>query len=503
MQQILRLVFLFFSFHLVAQSGLEHPELSTFLKFLPQKHSQPSNYVYQNAQPIFSHQIDITSHKSLAKVYRSLANYTHQNLAMYPTDQALTRPFFASGFFPFRVFAYKDILWLMDSTTTGRFGQPIQSIEGYDASDILSRFVQTIPHDKGNTHGMYQQANERFAWYLYLLMGKKKQFKVTLGNQLASREYTIKSSSLSQFYTHRNQISKLRFQHHGLGLEPKVYFWLDEARQIATLRINSFDVSQSEFHGLIASFIKRIQDQGIKKLILDLRFNSSLYMPNAEVLASFLTQQKFINRYEAYSTVNHIPNPDYVARINHQSVSDLSSINQILERNLSPITPKGFVLQKAKIKIDQHTPNPRNPNNRVVTAIPQDAFTPDKNYFKGRLVVLSSPNTRNAAYHAIRMIQQGNPTVQTVGLAPANESKRTSMGLLIDYHLTPMLYLQMPLFRYSFKDRLPDKQLEINYPVLPLIRNHISTKDMVMNRAIELLLAPPKKRKQVNANEIF
>jgi len=499
MQNFFRLSIVFFNLSIFAQSTSLPVSISSFLDYLPQDKSASLVYQKKPSHPLSK--LHIASPQSLQTALREVSLFQHANLKLIPNKSQIKDAFFSSGFFPFSIYVYNNKLWLMDSTVSGTFGQPIQRLENYTAEELIRAVSKLVATDHHTPHARYAQIQEEFAWYLYVLLGKKERFSVRLGSRNNHKTFSIPSSDLGGFYTHQKTIQKRIFQHHGLGLSPKIYFWIDEKTNVATLRINSFDMEQSAFHGVINSFFKKLNQTKIKKLILDLRFNTSLYISNAEILSSFLTFQKFINRYETFSITNLVPFESQLASINFKKTNSATSLNGMLSKSFIPSKSSGYTLNThLKNNLSPRNINSRSPNNKIVESIPEDTFDPDKNHFKGKLIILSSLHTANAAFHAIRLIQKGNPRTKTVGLPPVNNYSKTSMGLILEYNIAKHLSLYLPLFGYTYANSTRNNKIKVDAPLLPLEDNNISLTDLEHKKGIDLLSIPEK---EIELNSIF
>jgi len=201
---------------------------------------------------------------------------------------------------PFRVywnddklFVFKNYSLLADKEF---LGAQIISINGYKVTDILKEYLLIAASDGSNITNKYRMLSRPrpFMRCLNYLYGYTEMYQL---EYIPIDETLIKKNTLAGI-TFDELFEQDAKRYPGTAATPLTDFTISPDQHYAYLRISSFDKgllkdNKINFEKFLSTSFKRIYDNGIKNLILDLRGNAGGTDEYGKILFSYFTGQPF------------------------------------------------------------------------------------------------------------------------------------------------------------------------------------------------------------------
>ncbi len=250
-------------------------------------------------------------------------------------------------------------------------GSEIISINNIPQNDFLiqiSKYVSTDGFNKTGKHSKIE--TDWLPFYIYLTLGKQNHFNIQYKSNTI-QELKIASVTYKDFYTnYKKRYSK---EYDERKNNDYSYKYLDSINT-GILEINTFGIgcSESEGHTKYARFLDsifiNINQKKVSNLIVDIRGNGGGNDPNDLLLYSYLTQRTFKENTSAFTLFQDIPFADLYID------DDIEELPTELKEEHS-IFKDGKYYQNSKFNKD---------------------WLPNKNTFKGNLVLLIDPYVASA-----------------------------------------------------------------------------------------------------------
>lgn len=252
-------------------------------------------------------------------------------------------------------------------------------------SALISKYVST---DGFNTTGKYRNIEtDWLPFYIYLALGKQDVFKITYETNTTSnvQETNVASITYEAFYTnYNNRFSKAYENRKKEGYR---YEYLDSV-QTGLLEVTTFGVGgpDSEGHKKYAAFLDSVftslKDKNILNLIVDIRGNGGGNDPNDLLLYSYLTQRDFKENISAYTLFHKIPHQEYYV------YDDAEELAIELKEEHAVFKDGKYYQNEAFNKV----------------------WNPNKNAFKGNIIVLIDPFVASAGSLFASLIKSDDNT---------------------------------------------------------------------------------------------
>lgn len=195
---------------------------------------------------------------------------------------------------PFYVYFLEDKLFvekLYIDSTEELIGAEIISINGRNASDII-RDMKAIQHRDGiHETFIIKQIENNFRMYYMFLYGQDSTYDVEFkrnGQYLIEKKQLIAQAELSEVVPVNSKSSLLDHKEDFSFISLSGF---QNNKEWAFLSINSFDYRK--FKKSYKEVFKRIENDNVNHLVIDLRYNGGGYFPNANYLLRYLIPEKF------------------------------------------------------------------------------------------------------------------------------------------------------------------------------------------------------------------
>ncbi|MEO0338717.1 MAG: S41 family peptidase [Bacteroidota bacterium] len=264
--------------------------------------SYPSLYRYRSADFIkASHDQVIQSlqkEQNILEYYQTLSAFVgtigdgHMRVELAPK---LAKSYMQSiSYFPFKVQITGDEVFIQAVYNDSKYlqGARITSINGHEIASVIQSLTPLISSDGYNQTKKYVNLADRFEWYYHLLFPMEEQLQLDL---IPTEEQVVKSIQLDLLTYQQQQAKKEEM------MEGKTYqdFSFEIKDKIGILTIRTFNYLDA-FQAFMDKTFQQIADEGIEKLVIDVRDNGGGEERNAIYLYAYLAEKpfKYYDRYE-------------------------------------------------------------------------------------------------------------------------------------------------------------------------------------------------------------
>jgi hypothetical protein len=196
------------------------------------------------------------------------------------------------------------------------------------------------------------------------------------------------------------------------------------------LTVNTFNLSERTAYQSFSDFFRRINKEGYKNVIIDIRNNGGGDPKMAAILYSFIAKGNFENKfnYKAKST-----------KFSHTDALVGSDGSRLNEADIEEY--ENFLYQRFNLKDGSYIGNER------LTEGVLESFPPDKDAFLGNVYVVTSGITYSAAVYFAKLIQDNKRGV-IIGKETGGNANNTFAGYFLNYKLPKT----KAVLRFSFTD---------------------------------------------------
>ena len=233
------------------------------------------------------------------------------------------------GYFPLPIKLLNEQLLVNIKNSEIPLASEIHSINGIATSEILKNIHKYYTTDGTNISGKSSGINESFARFLKYEYGVFDNFEIKYSEPFSTDILTKSIKSVSKkikndnfFNRHSKKIDSLNY--HSFKNDEKYKFDL-KSKKIAILTVNTFNIGGNEhtrehkiYKKNLQKWFKKLDENKVENLIIDLRYNGGGTDPNDILLFSFLANKPFRENKSAFITTTKIPFPEYLVTDNHK-----------------------------------------------------------------------------------------------------------------------------------------------------------------------------------------
>lgn len=340
--------------------------------------------------------------------------------------------------------------------------KPYKVVKSINQVDITT-IIQQIAGLRG-TDGFIKSPNplivnnsENFS-YWYHLIYPDSSYRIELADGEVLQRKAISKAALATFRS-KPRSNEIFIQDSIIG------------EQTAILSIHSFDMDELNsgtirYKKYLAQFFKRIQQQGIENLIIDLRENGGGEDNYASLLYRYLTDQAFT--YYKSMECNPVP---------YQGLSDQVYLptevkNGLIRRIFIKKTPNGYFVK---------------PTFRTKGLRKQK---PKKVHFSGNLYFLTSGKSYSASAEIVSFAQAYRPNTYFIGQEAGGAiAGNTSALSAYTVFKNTQIAAYIPLVRYTMNIENPKfgRGVEPDYPIVPSVNAYQKGIDEALAKTLELI----------------
>jgi hypothetical protein len=436
------------------------------------KKGHPSLYEYidqDSLEYIFeSTKESLTTTDSDIKLYQNMLNVTDKI-----KDGHLL--FFAPNTIKTDQYYFPLILKLINTefyTDTDDFGIPIGSkinqINGKKAYEILHHLKKYVPSDGYNLTRKYREIELKFGLYFAYEYGIEKKFCIDYTEPNGAKKNKIlpaesfvsvrlRNTKRNSYFAkyHKQESNFSYFDTFINNKNPFVYY--KEELDTAILVVNSFEGDIGIFKSNLIKIFKEINKKKINHLVVDVRYNSGGFRPNAIHLYSFIANSAFKQITNEYVASLTIPERKYVART--------------------------YLNEKQFLK-DKFYNHPIYDGWKLVFDDLEAIMVPNKDRFRGNVYVLAGGTTFSAgATFALNV--KNDPNIVLVG-EETGGGYYFSNGEFPVYYEFPNSKIIMVIFMEKINHYVKDKTIPKGSGVPPDRQIIFSIDDLISGRDSDL-----------------
>lgn len=362
-----------------------------------------------------------------------------------------------STLIPFEIFIDSDKKILItknyDTKQDIPIGSEVVSINGRLITDILNEILKAIPSDGFNQTEKTLLLNHRFSFWYQTIIEVTKIFVVEIKTNGETKTYELNGVSKNVFPSLKSLESNYK-----KPLEFEI------VNNIGILKVHSFAKSTikdsgQNFKKFTKAAFKKIKTDGVKELIIDLRYNTGGSDGNAAKLASYFFDEpfKYWDKIEVTEALaKEIKGP--VKLIYRKPIKDGET----------------YKWRKAKL------------TNEFDYYLTQK---PSKNSFKGKTYILTNGLCMSSCSDFVAILSD-NKKAQVVGQESGGGFQGNTSGIIPTSKIKTGLLVTIPLQKYTNavdlnknfgRGTIPD------FEVTPTFDNWVNKKDVEMEFVLQLI----------------
>ncbi|WP_281231335.1 S41 family peptidase [Flavobacterium gelatinilyticum] len=335
------------------------------------------------------------------------------------------------SYFPIPLIMVDNRLFVNIKCSEVPYLSEIKSINGTETPDIIKQISEHIQGEGEIKTGIEEQISEDFpSNYALFIEPYANKFDIEYYNDQSNKELTkttLKACNYYEIYYRSSQkVKPINKAENAVSIDYQFY----KEQLTGKLTINTFDLPENEVYQKFSDFFKRINKEGYKNVIIDVRSNSGGDPKMAAILYSFISQKNFENKFNFKAksiTLTHTENlvDTNGARVNEADVTDYE--NFLYQR----FTANGNMFFG---------------NERIKEGILEN-FPADKDTFSGNVYVAIGGKTFSAAVYFAKLVQDNKRGV-LIGQETGGNANNTFAGYFLNYKLPKTKVI----LRFSFTD---------------------------------------------------
>ncbi|WP_369617982.1 S41 family peptidase [Flavobacterium sp. CFS9] len=340
-------------------------------------------------------------HLSVSAPEEFYATYIKEKLAYFPI------PLIAVGNRLFVNIKGAEIPYLSEVTT----------INGQTAIAIIQKISQHIQGEGEIKTGIEEQISDDFSSnYCFYVEPYAEKFSIEYKEQSdkETAKLTLNGRNFYEMYYRSSQkVKPVNKAENAVSIDYQFY----KAQLTGKLTINTFDLQENEAYQKFSDFFKRINKDGYKNVIIDIRGNGGGDPKIAAILYSFISKGNFENKFNYKAKSIKLVHPESLVS------SDGSRANEGDIQNY-----ENFLYQRFSASGDMFVGN-----ERIKEGVLEN-FPADKDVFSGNVYVAVGGKTFSAAVYFAKLVQDNKRGV-IIGKETGGNANNTFAGYFIHYKL--------------------------------------------------------------------
>ncbi|KUF43276.1 peptidase S41 [Myroides marinus] len=377
-------------------------------------------------------------------------------------------------FFPMNTIVYEGKVFVNQHNPNIPVGSIITSVNDVNSKSYLDRINVT-------TDGQIVADDAKdFSFYVSLMNPGAEEYKITYQdslNAVEKKEVTIKSVNYARnYYNVQKAILPVDLISYSYGIYGRK---LNDDTYLLTIK--TFAFSEEFAYQKLSSFFEKLNADGVKNLIIDVRGNGGGYLSNIPLFYSFISQEKvFKNSYRYATKVVDINVRENLIDGSGRQYSDMDIKNM-----------NNFMYQrydKSEVPGDEYYYGNNRLDESYVENYPRDRY-----YFEGNTMLLIDNNTVSAAAYFASLFKE-NKRGMIIGQETRTCSNFTTASWFINYKLpntqtvvdlprSEVFFNNLISTREGCRGVLPDYSVDEN----AFYKSLIKEEDPELTLALELL----------------
>ncbi|ALU27163.1 MULTISPECIES: S41 family peptidase [Myroides] len=319
-----------------------------------------------------------------------------------------------TSFFPINTIVYDGKVFVNQHNPTIPVGSIITKVNDVKSEDYLKRINVT-------TDGSIEADDAKDFSFYVSLMSPEQEYKITYLdslNAVESKEATLKAVNYARnYYNVQKAILPVDIISYSYGI-----YGQKVNDDTYCLTIKTFAFSEEFAYQKLSSFFEKINEEGVKNLIIDIRGNGGGYLSNIPLFYSFISQEKvFKNNYRYATKVIDINVRENLIDASGRQYSDMDIKNM-----------NNFMFQrydKSEVEGDEYYYGNNRLDESYVENYPRDRY-----FFEGNTMLLIDNNTVSAAAYFASLFKENKRGI-IIGQETRTCSNFTTASWFINYKL--------------------------------------------------------------------
>lgn len=359
----------------------------------------------------------ITKKPTYLEFVKSMPKIKDCHLSMSAPDEFVTEYVKEKfSYFPISIISLEGRMFVNTKTAPIPFLSEIIAINGKTVVDI---FEEITKHSQGEGNiktGIEGIISDNFSNYYALYIDHyPESFEIKYRDASNSNKST--SLKALNFYEEKykmgQRISPINVAESNESINYRFY----KEKSTGKLTVNTFSISEEAAYQTFSEFFRRMNKEGYKNVIIDIRSNGGGSPQIAGILYSFIAKNNFINKFNFKAKSIKFAHPELLLN------SDGSKYNETDLENT-----ENFLYQRFDKKEEMYVGN-----QRLKEGTTED-FPADKDAFKGNVYVTTSGATYSAAVCFSKLIRDNNRGI-IVGKETGGNANNTFAGYFLTYKL--------------------------------------------------------------------
>lgn len=306
----------------------------------------------------------------------------------------------------------------------------VTAINSKRTSDIIKQMTDHFQGEGTIKTGIESRISDDFgSYYCFYLEPYADKFEIEYKVQSDQKpeKITLKASNYYDFSYKNSQKSSPVNRAEISGVIDYQFY---KQQLTGKLTINTFDLSEDIAYKNFSDFFKRINKEGYKNVIIDIRNNGGGDPRMAAILYSFISKNNFENIFNYKAKSITLVHPESLvssggSRINEGEIRDYEN----------------FLYQRFNASGSMFVGNERLKEGMLVN------FPADKDTFSGNVYIITGGKTFSAAVYFAKLVQDNKRGV-IIGKETGGNANNTFAGYFLNYKLPNTKVI----LRFSFTD---------------------------------------------------
>lgn len=377
-------------------------------------------------------------------------------------------------YFPIPIIIIDNHIFVNTKDTTIPFLSEIIEINGKSVPDIIYEISKHV-QGEGSIKSIVEDSISDNFWLYYSIYieSNANNFNIKYKDLSLDKSINLRALNFYEvYYKNSYRVDPINRFEVASKIDSRFY----KENLTGKLTVNTFDISEQEAYQKFKEFFTKINEDGYKNVIIDLRCNGGGDPQVAAILYSFIATNPFKNKFGYIAKSIKVFYPEFYIKDDGSRAGETEIENY-----------ENFINQRFDL-VNGHYES----NNRFNGSL-TEGFPVDKLAFKGNVYVLTSGRTFSSAVYFSKLMRDNKRGI-IIGKETGGNANSTFAGYFLNYKLPKT----KAIIRFSFTDLyfekasqkvdegiIPDKILTINEKLSYLLKEEDPEVTYVQDKLIK------------------